>query len=340
MDFISRQVTNVLRQTRITTSGSRIPLALLLAATMLFALGPAVLKLLTGRGAQLGVATTSISFCNVLFVGNLCAGLVTLIAARPRHIAGELVALPRRFQGLLILAAIVSTIYPALLFTALEQTTVTNVVLLSRFNGIVYVLLAFLFFRDSLRVPEVIGYGIIGVGVGILVAANNAGMQIRQGDFFILLATLFFAFTEVISRKILPKVSIQTYVFFRNFVSSIIFFVAAMIFFGPEHFMDAFMGDLWILMVVYSVFTIVAAQVLWLRAVQSVSAKVVANTQMLNPVFSIAFAFVLLGEVPMSMQWIVMTVIAVGMALPRFWPGSRSIERPQPLDIDTSLVGK
>jgi drug/metabolite transporter (DMT)-like permease len=341
MDFGVRQaVGKILVEPAPITAVRRGPLLLLLSATVLFALGPAVLKLLTERGAELGLATTSISFCNVLFVGNLCAGLVTLPFAKPKRITRELVGLPTRIKGLLILAALVSTIYPALLFTALENTTVTNVVILSRFNGIVYVALSFLFFRDLLRVPEIVGYAVIGIGVAVLVLTNDSGSSIQKGDVLVLLATLFFALTEVISRKVLPSVSIQTYVFFRNFVSSIIFFVTALVLFGPEHFMDVVMGDLWILMVVYSVFAIVVAQILWLRATPSVPVRAVANTQMLNPVFSIFFAFVLLGEVPMSMQWIVMVVIAAGMLLPRLWPGAKTTPELRPLDIDTSLVGK
>ncbi len=337
----SRQFAGSLPQHPLAGAWSKhIPLVLLLSATMLFALGPPVLKLLTERGAQLELANTPVSFCNVLFVGNLCAGLVTLMFAKPKRVSSELIALPRRMKGLMLLAAVLSTIYPALLFTALEATTVTNVVLLSRFNGIVYVLLGLLFFRDIVRLPEVLGYGIIGLAVGVLVVMNNAGSDIQRGDVLVLLATVFFALTEVVSRKILPRVSIQTYVFFRNFVSSILFFVFALIVFGPMHFMDAFTGDLWILMVIYSVFAIVAAQILWLRAIKTVSTKVVANSQMLNPVFSIFFAFVLLGEVPMSMQWVIMVVIAVGMLLPRLWPGARKPKAMLPFNIDTSLVGK
>ena len=48
--------------------------------TILFALGPAVLKLLTTMGGRFGIEKPgAISFCNVLFVGNFCAGLITLL---------------------------------------------------------------------------------------------------------------------------------------------------------------------------------------------------------------------------------------------------------------------
>lgn len=318
----------------------RAPLARLVTATLLFALGPAVLKLLTVRGAELGLAPGEITFCNVLFVGNLCAGLVTLFASGPRRVVRELVTVPPGVKGLLLLAALVSTIYPALLFTGLERSTVTNVVILSRFNGIVYVLLGWLLLRDVVRLSDAVAYTLIGSGVLVLLLASDMGTVDHGGDVFILLATVFFAFTEILSRKTLPHVSIQTYVFFRNFVSSAIFFTVATTWFGPEHFMGTFMGDLWIIMVVYALFAIVVAQVLWLRAVKTVASRAVAQVQLLNPVFSISFAFVLLGEVPMSTQWIVLGIIGLGMAVPYCWPGSRQPQTLHPLSIDTSLVGK
>lgn len=341
MLFGNRQrATDLTAPTLAAGASGRLPLMMLVTATMLFALGPAVLKLLTERGAELGLVATSVSFCNVLFVGNLCAGVVTLMVGKPARIVGEIRMQSRQTTWLLVLGAVVSTIYPALLFTGLAYTTVTNAVLVSRFNGIVYVLLAFLFFEDRLRLPEALGYGAIALGVTILVLRNNDGAAIATGDLFVLLATLFFALNEILSRKVLPRVSIQSYVFFRNFVSAIIFFLVAIVFFGPSHFMDVFMGDLWILMIVYAVFAIVAAQSLWLGAIRSVPARIAANTQMMNPVFSIFFAFILLGEIPAAMQWIAIVIIASGMLLPRLWPGASPRPAMPPVGVGTGIIAK
>lgn len=319
----------------------RFPLTLLVAATVLFALGPAVLKLLTEMGARLGLdRPDAVSFCNVLFVGNLCAAVVTMVFAGPRSIFRELGATPRRTQISLVLAALVSTIYPALLFTALENTSVINIVLLSRFNGIVYVALGFLLLKEAIRPSEVLGYTIMAIGVAVMVVANNAGLQIRKGDLYVLLAAIFFALTEIVSRKTLPSVSVHTYVFFRNLVSAVVFFAVAILLYGPHHFMDAFTGELWILMAVYAAFAIVAAQLLWLNAVKVLPVKSVANVQLLNPAFSIAFAFIILGEVPMPMHWLVIGIIVAGMLLPRAWHRHKHLRGAFPLNIDMGLVGK
>ncbi len=315
-------------------------LVFLTLGTLLFALAPPVLKLLTVMAGSLGFRMPyAINFCNVLLVGNFCAGLVVLAFRGPQRILGELVGLPRRTKWFLLLAAIVATIYPALLFTGLARTTVINVVLLSRFNGIVFLVLAFLFFGTRIRRLEITGYAIITIGVLVLIVVSNRGAGIGTGELFVLLATVFFALTEIASKLVLRSCSIYTYVFFRNLVSSIIFFVLGATLFGFEHFAHVFSRELWLVMVVYAGLAVVAAQVFWMTATRVLPVQTVANFQLLNPVFSIAFAFILLGEVPSLLQWLVIAIIVAGTLIPRL--GSARAQRQMMSgSIDMSLAGR
>ena len=285
--------------------------------TLLFALGPALIKLLTLMGGAFGLQYPgAVSFCNVLFVGNFSAGLVTLGFYGGHSLFRELWRLPRRTKGALCLGAIVSAIYPALLFTALEQTSVINVVLLSRFNGIVFVALSYVFAHVMIRRSEIIGYAVMAIGVVILVVANSSGTRIMTGELLVLISTVFFALTEFISKAVLRNCSIQAYVFFRNLASALIFFVAAVYFFGFEHFSEAFAGELWVLMIVYAGVAVVAAQLFWLHATPALPTQTIANSQLLNPGFSLLFAFLLLNEIPTPVEWSVMGVILIGMLVP------------------------
>ncbi len=287
-------------------------------ATLLFALGPALIKALTQQGGVFGLQNPgAVSFCNVLFVGNFCAGLVTLGVFGGRSLLRELWQLPRRTKGALLLGAIVSAVYPALIFTALERTSVISVVLVSRFNGIVFVAFSYFFAHVAIRKSEIAGYTVMALGVLVLVFANNGGARIMTGELLVLISTVFFALTEFISKEVLRACSIQAYVFSRNLVSAVIFFVAAVYFFGFEHFADAFDGELWVLMVLYAGLAVVAAQLFWLHATPLLPAQTIANSQLLNPGFSLLFAYILLSEVPTLVEWSVMSVILVGMWIPK-----------------------
>jgi len=319
----------------------KLALLLLIIASILFALAPAILKLLQQRGGIFGIShPNAISFCNVLFIGNLCAGLVALFYYGPPTLMRELLRLPKKAYIYLTLAAILTTIYPSLIFLALERTTVINIVLLSRFNGIVYIILAFLILGLRLHWSEILGYTIMAIAVIVLVLSNSNGYHISTGDILILSATVFFSLTEIVSKKLLPICSIPLYIFIRNFVSSILFFIIATYLFSIRHFAQLLFPDIWVLMVIYAVFAIVLAQLLWLSSIKTVPIPIVANIKLFDPVFSLGFAYLLLSEIPSLEEWIVIAVIIIGIAIPKFFMRKMKPEMVQTVSLDTSFVGK
>lgn len=318
---------------------TRIPLAFLGIGTVLFALGPALLKLLTTMSGRFGIVNPgAISFCNVLFVGNFCAGALTLAGFGPGRILRELAALPPRVFRILAASALLSTVYPALLFTALERTSVIDVVLLSRFNGIVFVALSFLWFKTPIARAQVAGYAVIGLGVAALVVTRNQGLLLSSGEWLVLASTVFFALTEFASKAVLKECSIELYLFFRNLVSSVLFFAVALYLFGPHHFADAFAGEVWVLMVIYAGVAVVAAQLSWLKATRVLPVETVANSQLLNPAISILFAYALLGETPTGLEWLTMGIVAAGTIVPLLFIHGRS-SRERPMFLAGGMVG-
>jgi predicted PurR-regulated permease PerM len=59
----------------------------IIIALICFALASPVVKLLSERGGELGNA---ISFCNLLFIGNFCAGIMVLVSFGAKGILNEL----------------------------------------------------------------------------------------------------------------------------------------------------------------------------------------------------------------------------------------------------------
>jgi drug/metabolite transporter (DMT)-like permease len=317
------------------------PLIALLIATILYAIGPATVKLLVEQGGSYGLKNPgAISFCNVLFIGNMCAGLITLVFYGAKSIYTELIKLKPKVKFYLLISATLSAIYPSLLFIALEYTSVINLVLISRFNGIVYVILAFLFIGNRIKLLDAVGYSLIAIAVLVLLIIQNKGFYFGKGDLLILSAALFFALTEIVSKKVIPECSIGAYVFFRNFFSSILFFIFVIYLFGLSHFMEAFEGELWVLMLVYAGIAIVLAQIFWLTAIKSVPIHYVANIKLFDPVFTLTFAYFLLNEVPNTSEWIVMGIIFVGILMPKLGRKKQDVDIMQTTSIDRGLVGR
>ena len=92
---------------------------------------------LTELGAQnLIDGRNSISFCNVLFVGNLCALIsLTAIYGRQWNFSTLKQLSKSDWLGLLAVAFFSGSLAPALIFSALEQTAVNNVILDSNCCG-------------------------------------------------------------------------------------------------------------------------------------------------------------------------------------------------------------
>lgn len=186
-------------------SGMFPPQLLVLVSRGLQSLATPVVALLVATAAQLGEEVEdAISVCNVLFVGNLCASLVVLITFGPRRINQQLQRLAPRVRFELYGFAALSAMLSSLIFTALETTTVTNVVLLARLGPVLYVIGSAIVFTNAIRKPEWIGFSMIVLGVLSTVFAGNR-FHLAWGDLLILISTVFYAAVTMMSKRLLPS---------------------------------------------------------------------------------------------------------------------------------------
>ncbi len=282
---------------------------------VLQALGtPLIAFLVANSDMMSGGIEDPISFCNVLFVGNSCAGVVILSLYGWRPIREDLVGLDWRSRLELFVFGALSALLSALIYTALETVSVTNAVLLARLGPLLYAILTAALFGQALRGSEWAGFGFIILGLGATVLGTS-GTMLTMGDMFILLSTLVYAVVTLLSKRLLGKCKLPTVVFARNAISAVVFFIIANALFGPHHFADAFAGRLWVIMLVYSVVVIVVAQLLWYSAVRQVEASTVAKWTVLTPIIAIIYAFFLNGERPSFAQLAALSLVTVGVLI-------------------------
>jgi drug/metabolite transporter (DMT)-like permease len=287
------------------------PALSIIVALVCFSLASPVVKLLSQRGGELGGAIT---FCNLLFIGNLCAGVIVLVSFGARGILKEIRGFSARQRLVLAVSVVIAALYPGLIYTALESTTVTNVVMLSRFESILYGVLAWIVFKNALRRNEIIGFGLIGIGVLSIVYIKEMYM-FRGGDMIVLIAAVVEAFSIVISKKTLQFCSLRTFLFVRNFFSAIAWLILALQLYGAHHFSEAFQPGLWLLMVLYALVVIVVGQFMWYRGIKTAAPDVVSNLTMLTPFLTLSFAFLLLSETPDVYESTAIGVILLGMII-------------------------
>ena len=292
------------------------PRVLLVVSRALAALGPSLIALLVVQAAALSQGgETPISFCNVLFVGNLCAALTVGSWFGFGAIATDLRQLNRKLLLGLTINGALAALLSGLIFSALQYTEVTNAVLLARFGPVLYALVGALLLGQRILLKEWFGFSLIVVGIVAIVLVENR-FQLNRGDLLILCSSLVYTATSLIGKLMLSKACpLRTVVFMRNGVSAIVFFAIANILFGPHHFADAFTGQLWIVMSVYALFVIVLAQFSWYAALGKLDTKTVGKWTVLSPVFGIIYALVLNNEQPSPVQISAFVVIMTGVLI-------------------------
>ncbi|NEQ97677.1 MAG: DMT family transporter [Cyanothece sp. SIO2G6] len=303
------------------------PQAMLILSRALSASRPSLIAFLVAKGAELsGGVADPISFCNILFVGNLCAALTVGMWFGFRQIINDLKTLqPKVLIGLLI-NGLLATVLATLIFIGLQYTTVTNAVLLGRLGPVLFALLGALLLGRKIQRLEWFGFSLIAVGV-VAIALKTSMFQINRGDLLILLSTIVFAISSLVNKLMVAKVApLSSVVFSRNLLSSVIFFFIAMRLFGPDHFGHAFSGRLWIIMSVYSLIVIVFAQFLWYGSVGNLDSTTIGRLTVLSPIFGITYAFVLNGERPSGIQVGTLIIIIIGVLIASF--GSQKKKEP------------
>jgi drug/metabolite transporter (DMT)-like permease len=188
------------------------------------------------------------------------------------------------------------------------------VVLLARLGPVLYVVGGALLLGFAITRSEWLGFGLIGAGV-VATAFVGSGLNVALGDLLILASAAVYAVVTMMGKRLAPKTGLGSLLFVRNALSAVVFFVIANLLFGPEHFAHAFFGPLWGIMVVYALVVIVAAQLLWYRAIGELTPASVARWTVLTPAFAVGFAYLVNGEQPSTVQLVALGFITVGIVV-------------------------
>ena len=294
------------------------PYGSLLIAIILSGLGTPILKALVDRGGHDGdLFSDAISYCNVLFVGNLCSAGIVLLYFGSRRIIRQISKITRsRWKSLLSNTLLANVLAPTLLIYALEASAdTTTVILLLQTDSVFFAVVAWVMFGDEIPAASLIGLGLIGVGVlvlGVLPGSEPFG----RVHLFTLAAALARSLGSAMARRTLEDRKIlPAFLVLRNLIGAAVFFLLALQMFGAGHFADAFSPGLWKLMIVYAALVVVLGQVTWYRAIAGLPGHVVSGWNTLVPIVALFFAWLLVGDVPTSVQWLSTVIVVTGLML-------------------------
>ncbi len=294
-------------------------------AVLIFGAASPITRKLTELGAQKFIGGENpISFCNVLFVGNLCALAVMLLIYRRQWNWKTL----RRFTnqewlGLTAVAVLAGALAPALIFQALSITSVNNVVLIGRLDPPLTLALSVWLLGERVNRWD-IGCAIAvvsGVALIILLQPLNAtmgvghGLGVGLGELLAAAGAVTLAIAAIIGRKYLGHVPPSFLNLFRTALGTVVFFCLALLLYGQDHFMAAFSPFLWEWMLVYGAVIVVGGQSFWLWGLRLSSLATASLVGSFLPIASMVAAYLVLEEVPTPAQYFGGSLILAGIAL-------------------------
>lgn len=278
-----------------------------------------------------------ISFCNLLFAGNLIAGLTLFIIYRKDWRFDLLKGTPfKDWVSMFFIILMSGVVAPAFFFIALMITDVTNVVLISTFDVPLSLIFAFFMFREKPNKYGFLGAFIATIGIVAIFILEKAPMTDattmmrvdvgnpavnnflqtfpKAGEILTVLATLMGVFSIQMSRKLLENVSIGVFSVSRMLAGLILFTIIVLLVFGPHHFDDLFSPFLWVWMFVYGAIIVVFGQITWFRGIKAgASSTDISIATALTPIVGTLFAYIILGEIPNTAQYIGGGIIILGI---------------------------
>ncbi len=291
--------------------------AYLAIATLIFGAANAVTRQLHTLGAQhLVEGRNPISFCNSLFVGNLCALIVLILIYHRELNAQRLKRITwKDWMALTIVALLGGALAPALIFSGLELTAVNNVVLIGRIEPPIALALSVWLLRAKVNIWVVAGAIAAFMGAALTVLLQQVGFSLGKGELAIAIAALALAVSAIISKVQLSRIPLGIFSVFRMLVGTLVFFCVVLKLYGVEHFMDVFSPFLWQWMLVYSAVIVVGGQLAWFMGLRKSTASEVSLANSFNPIAGILGAYFILGEVPNMAQYIGGSLILLGIVL-------------------------
>ena len=292
---------------------------------IIFGASGSVTRKLTEIGARhIMDGQNPISLCNVLFVGNVCALIVFLILHRRQLNSRLLKGFSRsEWFWLAVVAVLSGAVAPGLTFQALSVTAVNNVVLVGRLGPPLTLALSIFILKESVNGWQIAGALVSFLGVILTIslqpatanAMNVGSFQIGVGEFLAAVAAVAQVAAMIVSKKRLSRVPLGFYNIFRTGIGTVVFFIAAMLLYGPNHFANAFSPFLWRWMLLYGTVIVVVGQSLWIKGIKRSSVARSSLVSSFTPVLGLLFAFIILSELPTQAQYIGGSIILAGVAL-------------------------
>ncbi len=214
-------------------------------------------------------------------------------------------------KDIVMITLLIGIGYYSLYFLGLQYTTAGNASII----GLSEVLFSYLFFNVVNKEPfsknHTLGAIMLVIGASIVFLPKAGVLNI--GDFLIILALATAPFGNYFQRRARERVSSDTIMFGRSALSILFLFPFAY-FLGNNLSLIKVQNSL-IFLLINGVLLLGLSKLLWLEGIHRMSVTKASALGGLIPLFTLLFAWLLLGEIPTSYQLIAFIPMFIGVLL-------------------------
>ncbi len=199
---------------------------------------------------------------------------------------------------ILIATTILGILFYLLFFFGLRYTSPGNASIIALSE----IFFSYLYFhvwkKDDLPREHIVGAILIVIGVVIIFYPSIHSFQI--GDLLVLTGAFIAPFGNFYQKRARSKVSSETILFIRSFLSSIVVFFLAFLFQNSFSY-DSFNTSL-IFLLINGVLVLGLSKVLWVEGIHRISVMKATALGSIAPLITLIFAFILLQKTPTIYQ--------------------------------------
>lgn len=197
-----------------------------------------------------------------------------------------------------------------LLFIGLSRTTAGNAALIL----FLQVFFTYFYFNllkgEQMKRVHLAGMGLMSVGAILVLLPDEAGFN--SGDLLVLLAAIIAPAANRYQQRARARVSAVTLLFVRNLSSLPVLFLLAWLL-APLPGREALAA--WWLLLLNGLFLMGLSKIYWIEGLHRLQITKVSAMTALSPLFTMIFAYPVLGEVPGTWQLVGVAPILIGGAL-------------------------
>ncbi len=211
--------------------------------------------------------------------------------------------IPHKQKIWILLVSILSgVIIPFLSFSGLQHIQANEAVLLGGMSPIFLGVLGVLFLNERISAQQIGGFTCLLIGLAIIAMKGSINtLDVNIGYIFITMACFLTAVSNTLFKRFLSDIQPQIVVLLRNTTGAIFLSTLFPFFSSHNHNFQALTQETVLLpLILYALLVIMGAQILWYKSLEILSATQASLMYLLNPLFGVFFAVVILGEMLFS----------------------------------------